>query len=213
VNQVSSAEIAEFEGLVGATARQIVEGGCEVEFDDIRQLLRVSVWNALGEFETARLGPRFKVDRLGRTPRQRFVYMCLWRTRYDIEKRRPKRYDSSIEVLRAPGARNFSTTADHFDARYLSVDAELFEGDELELPNTLTPVERRVVEMLVEGFSPREIEHALDLSAEHRRQATRSARERLADWRPDVSERRRGPTPPLPRTADVLDPAPSALVA
>lgn len=168
-----------FEGLIHETARQIVAGGVEMEFDDVRQRLRIKVWRAVVRWdETHRRG----------LPLRRFVFCCVANERKDIEKR-PRRFTASIDGIRErPPVESTTAAADWFDARYLSVDAEqvFAEVDEagFELPSTLTPIERRVVELRIEGLMLREIDGELGLSRAQRESVMRSLRAKLADWRP-----------------------------
>lgn len=182
--------LPEFEGLVFETARQIVLGGVELEFDDVRQLLRIKVWRAITAFDVRRAGPM---------PLRRFVFGCVLNLRKDLE-RRPRRHTDSIERIRersidaCEGERS-----DWFDLRYLSVDAEQVYGeieDELRLPSTLDRVERALVAMTMQGRPAQQIEADLGLSCAQRKQAMRTVREKLADWQPTPA--RQAPLPPLP---------------
>ena len=181
--------LPQFEGLVFETARQIVREGVELEFDDIRQLIRIKVWRAIQSHDAAH-------DR--RLPLRRYVFMCVMNLRKDLEKR-PRRYNSSIDEIRDRHTQRPEldcTLADWFDGRYLSVDAEQIYGtigDELLLPSTLNATERALVALRMEGRPLYEIESALGLSRSEREKLLRSVREKLGDWQPA-----RPPTPPLP---------------
>jgi DNA-directed RNA polymerase specialized sigma24 family protein len=189
---VTDAEIErllpEFEGLVFETARQIVVGGVELDFDDVRQLLRIKVWRAIVAFDARRAGTM---------PLKRFVFGCVVNLRKDLEKR-PRRYIDSIERIRERSLDACEgEPSDWFDLRYLSIDAEQVYGrveDELRLPSTLDRAERALVAMTMQGRPAQEVEAELGLSCAQRKQAMREVREKLADWQPP----RRAPTRPLP---------------
>lgn len=211
-----------FEGLVHETARQIVKRGVELEFDDVRQLLRIKAWNAVSRFSPERAAasehlsqPR---DRNGRTPLERYVYTCVRNMRKDIEKR-PSRYTASLDDLRArtDSFEGGDSEDEWFDGKYLSVDAErvFFEVEDEEpvLPSTLTRLEREVIALRCEGLLLSEIDAALGLGSDQAKTAMRSVREKLADWRPSADERVRAPRPPLPVPEPEADPAQPALAA
>lgn len=181
--------LPDFEGLVFETARQVVLGGVELEFDDVRQLIRIKVWRAIAAFDARRAGTM---------PLRRFVFGCVLNLRKDLEKR-PRRHNESIERIRerSPDACE-GELSDWFDLRYLSVDAEQVYGeieDELRLPSTLDRLERSLVVMTMQGRPAQAIESDLGLSCAQRKQAMRIIREKLADWQP--SPPRTAPTPPL----------------
>lgn len=192
-----------FEGLVKTTAAQIEQGGVELDFDDIAQLVRIKVWHAVCKFSTERAAASERLsvarDRHGRTPLQRYVFTCVANLRKDIEKR-PRRYHSSIDELRARPSGE-GALADWFDLRYLSVEHEQVfwdvEDEAPELPATLTRQERLVVELRCNGRLFTEIDRELGLSRAQREEVVRSVRAKLADWRPSVAPAR-APMRPLP---------------
>lgn len=190
--------LPQFEGLVFETARQIVAQGVELEFDDVRQLLRMKIWRAIERHDT---------DHAKRMSLPRFVFMCVTNLRKDLETRRPRRYNSSIEAIRdrAVGAPveatgQFGTLADWFDYRYLSTDADQVyfevEDEPVRLPSTLDATERALIALRLEGRPLYEIERTLGLSRAQRQRTLQSVREKLADWQP--SPPRSAPTRPLP---------------
>jgi hypothetical protein len=177
------ASLAQFEGLAYETARQIVAEGVELELDDVRQLIRIKVWQALGVYD----GQHER-----QMPLRRFVFMCVANLRKDME-RRPRRHNASIDQARdhtfkadqLDGASG--TWEDWFDRRYLSVDAEqVFAAaeDELRLPRSLSAVERQVIALRMQGRALYEIDRELGLSRAERQRTMRSIREQLALSRP-----------------------------
>lgn len=192
------ATLAQFEGLVLETARQIVSSGVELEFEDIAQLLRIKVWRAVVAYDSAH-------ER--RLPLRNFVFGCLYNMRKDILKR-PRRYNASVEAARARPAgitEGGAGWADVFDGRYLSIDAEVVyaevECEEIVLPCTLTAIERRVIALRMAGRLLIEIDAELGLSRSQREAVMVSVRAKLADWAPSVPSQRCVPTPPLPHVS------------
>jgi hypothetical protein len=198
------AALPSFEGLVKTTAAQIELGGVELDFDDIAQLLRIKIWHAVCKFSAERAAESRHLsqarDRYGRSPLQRYVFTCVANLRKDIEKR-PRRYNSSIDELRARCPDDGAPLADWFDLRYLSVEHEQVfwevEDEPPPLPVTLTSQERLVVELRCNGRLFTEIDRELGLSRAQREEVVRSVREKLADWRPSGAPRR-APMRPLP---------------
>lgn len=197
MNPDIDARLAQFEGLIAETARQIVARGVELELDDVAQLLRVKAWRALIAHDTGR----------GLSQR-RFVFGCVYNMRKDIEKR-PRRHNASVDQLRAFDVyvredAHGSASADRFDARYLCVDAEqvygTVEDDDLILPSTLTAIERRVIALRLDGRLLIEIDADLGFSRAQRERIMRSIRTKLADWAPTPEPA----TITLPQSAAVL---------
>jgi RNA polymerase sigma factor (sigma-70 family) len=190
-------QVAQFEGLVYTTARQIVDGGVEIDFDDVRQLLRIKILYAIQKYHSDRSTLSLR----------RFVFGCVRNMRKDIEKR-PRRFNKSVEEIRtrhaefpdAPG-----DASEWFDERFLSITAEqvYFEVED-EDPcwfARLDEEERQVVKLRSDGLSLAEIDCALVLARGQARNAMQSVREKLADWRPSAPEPRSVPMQPLPGAA------------
>ena len=209
-----SAQIAEFEGLVFETARQLVyEEHVEMDFDDVRQFLRQKVWRAIEEYDSAR-------DKRLRSLK-RFVFGCVVNARKDVIKR-PRRFTQSIDELRDDQAmgRGFSVAdtqnrSDRFDGRYLSTDeeevfAQLDTGPPLPC---LSELERQVAQMRAEDFTLAEIDLELGLVPGQAKIAMRSAREKLAHRRPRSAEPRTAPLRPLPGAEPRTARAPAILAA
>lgn len=206
-------QVAQFEGLVYSTARLIIEQGVELEFEDVRQLLRIKVLYAVR---------RYSKDRSGLSL-QRFVFGAVRNVRKDIELR-PRRFLRSIEDLRDDAHHRGSSApadtgerAERFDAQYLSIDAErvYFEIED-EAPcwmSRLTKCERAIVKLRSDGLRLDEIDHALGLEPGLAQTAMRSVREKLADWRPSAPEPRSAPMRPLPAAGPRTDPTRLARVA
>jgi hypothetical protein len=194
-------DVEQFEGLVKETAAQIVAGGVEMEFDDVCQLLRVKAWLVAQKFDaaTAAQGKRLgRPDRHGRTPMQRWVFLCLVNFRRDLEKR-PRRFTASIDDLRdnesdPTGGR--AARADRFDAKYLATeDCYEFEDDP-SLPPDLTETERQVIALKLAGRHLFQIDHELGLTRAERQRVMESIRAKLSHL--DPAPQRSGPMRPLP---------------
>lgn len=192
-----------YEGLVKETARRTVVSGVELDYEDICQLYRVKVWHAVQRFSEERAAAAEHLsharDAKGRSPLDRFVFMCVTNMRKDIEKR-PRRYNGSIDAFRSSECG--PAAADSFDARYLSVREDevyfdVVEESEPVLPSTLTEIERQVVMLRYYGRHLFEVDRELGLSRAQREAVMHSIREKLADWHPSPSPVR-APMRPLP---------------
>lgn len=171
-----------YEGLIFKTA-QMHAHAIEDDPEDVRQILRIKVWRALVAYDASR----------SQMSRDRFVFMVLTNQVKDLKKRK-RRGELHIEDV-APRGRNQYGTAgqrDWFDQRYLSEDHEQVYGDveddDLVVPSTLTPLERRVVALLFRDYKQTEAARQLGLETREVERAVRSIREKLADWKPDSDE-------------------------
>lgn len=198
------AALPRFEGLVKRTAREIVEAGVELEYDDVAQLVRVKVWRSIVSFSSERAAASRNMhqakDKRGRTPLERYVFGNVLNLRKDIEKR-PRRYNASLDEIRERPMGD-GLADDWFDDRFLSIEAEqvyweVEEESEPLLPSTLTPIERQVALLRFNGAMLQEIDRELGLSRAQREEAMRSVRAKLADWRPSAAPER-APMRPLP---------------
>jgi len=147
--------------------------------EDVQQVLRMKVWQALESYDPKR----------ARQPEQGYVYQCVVNGRKDLVKRR-RRGELMIEDLRGTmrdGHNQFE--GDRFDSLYLSTDHEQtygeIEDEELLIPSTLTEIERDLVALLVAGLKHSEAGRLLELERRDIDRAIRSIRTKMADWEPD----------------------------
>lgn len=195
-----SDEIGKFEGVIYTTSELIVDRGVEMDFDDVRQFLRVKVWAAIERYDPAR----------SRLPFDRFVFGCIWNAKLDLLKR-PRRYNESVEELRAERQDSLK-----FDAKYLATtdDEEIFEGQAAEnILSDLSPLERQVVELRSTGLMLAEIEAELGLAPGQVQSTMRAVRKKLAHLRPKPRGQRTGPMRPLPAAEPQSARPPAALAA
>lgn len=203
-----AAALPQYEGLIYKTASMIVDQlrtrqfdpPIELGLDDIRQRLRIKVWKGLESYD--------RVRARGAGTMRAYVFMCVTNEKKDILKLR-RRADAHIE-----DEVTVDDLPDAFELRYLSADPEQVfasvEAEQLELPASLTVLERQVIGLLYEGLMQTEVRSALSLSVRAISEVVSSIREKMADWRPSTSERALAPTPPLPRALHAQPSAPCA---
>lgn len=178
-----------FEGLVAKTASQIVEGGVEMDYEDICQVLRVKVWHAVQRFseERALSSRTMGTTRNGRSPLERYVFGCVLNLRRDLEKR-PRRSEASLEGIRNDPQRDL---CDWFDAKFLSIDhGQVYgavDGDiDHERQLDLTSVERQVIRLRTRGLLWQQVDLQVGLSRVQRARVLESVRAKLGELSPDV---------------------------
>lgn len=158
-------------------------------FDDVMQLLRVKVWQALRIYGIERM-PR-KGDETAARTRDRYVFMCLMNLKKDIIKRKraPTLMIEDLAPLRdtSCGAER-GRARDWFEAKYLAASHDDVYGivDEPAplVPNTLTELEQKVMLLLYRDYTHREIAQRLGASKGEVSSAVRGLRAKLGDWRP-----------------------------
>ena len=184
-----------YEPLVRSTALLIVSQIADRvdsadSVEDVMQLLRVKVWQALSYYGIGRM-PRRVGETADRT-RDRYVFMCLMNLKKDILKRK-REATLMIEDL-APGREDawsgsrVAGRRDWFEGKYLAQTHEDVYGDVDEptplVPNTLTGLEQNVMLLLYHGYTHREIANRLGASKGEVSSAVRGLRSKFADWRP-----------------------------
>jgi len=181
---VTSEDVARYEGLVLATATRY-EGLMDDDFDDVAQVLRTKIWQALGTFDPRR----------SNQPEEKYVFSCLRNRVKDMLKQQyrlnERRQGQQIFIEGLTEHDDERTSDGPFYARYLSVEADVtyaeVEDEEVALPSTLTALEVEVVGLLLEHESKTEIARRLGLSRQRIRTVTMSIQEKLADWKPTDS--------------------------
>jgi RNA polymerase sigma factor (sigma-70 family) len=176
-----SRELASYEGLVCRTA-QLVAGYPHVQEDeeDIRQLLRIKVWQALEAHDPSKRGMQNQT-------REEYVFMCVKNRVKDMLKKkvRPEDFiEDFAPTTRGEGARS---RRERFEGRYLRHDeeAEVEAAMErtAELPSTLTLLEIHVVRLLLQELNQTEIARQLGVSRQKVRVAHAAVKVKMADWR------------------------------
>lgn len=182
-----SSELAHYEGLVFRTAQMYAHFTQEDE-DDVRQILRIKAWRALVSYEAR--GPETP-DANGRTPRDRYIFMCVTNQVKDLLKRK-KRPEDFIEDKAPSYGRQSGDNGglrERFEARYLAVDESavveaVLEGDVV-LPSTLTLMEVQVVRLLLDDLNQTEIARRLGVTRTKVREAHASVKLKMSDWGQD----------------------------
>lgn len=174
--------LAEYTGLIKATARML-EGRVEgMALDDIEQRFTIKVWRALLSYDEKRAGA---------LPEKRYVFMCVTSEKIDLLKR-VRRGELGFDDLRAPrddsaGGDGAQQSGLLMDRLLMVSEEEVFaavEAEPLALPSTLTPVERLLVGLLYVGFKQAELAQAMGVQRSAVQALERSIRAKLEDWRP-----------------------------
>lgn len=178
-------DIRHYEVLVRRTAELYVDY-LRVEQDDLEQVLRFRVWLALGAFDHLRAIP---ARRVGRSPREVYVFHCIQNQLKDLRKGRMRRDNSrpdwmpDVQGIREVYAEDELAP----ESIHLAVPFEDRFDDEVLLPATLTGDERRVVALLFLDYKQVEIARLLGASAHDIGARVASVRAKMADWKPDTA--------------------------
>lgn len=177
-------DLAPFEGLIYATAKRYADD-LDDDLDDIRQVLRIKVWKTLVAFEGDRA--RIYAGDLEKA-RESFVFSCLRNLVKDLLKQQyrlnERRRGTALHI------EDLTDDLGSFEGRYMSVEDqeihELVEGS-VQLPSTLSELERALVKVLLTGDDFTRAEIALRLGVGRKRVLAihRSVQAKLADWAPD----------------------------
>jgi RNA polymerase sigma factor (sigma-70 family) len=181
---VTDEQITAYEGLVCSTTELHV-GTVNIEREDLRQLFRIKVWQALKSFNPER----------AKTTEQAYVFSCVFNLAKDLHKGtkykpRPESYIEDLAPARDSGGVE-RAGRDRWEAEHgLSMDRDTafaeveVEREEVPIPNTLSEVETQVVCLLYSDYSQREIARRLDLSKRAMEAAMLAIRTKLADFDP-----------------------------
>jgi RNA polymerase sigma factor (sigma-70 family) len=170
------ADIAAYEGLIFSTAARYAPL-LDDDLEDVQQVLRVKVWQALRVYDPSR----------SRATEKSYVFSCVRNQVKDLLKAQSRRNEARN------GSQSYveDVSDEHrprFEARYLSQTAEqvfaLVEDQPVLLPSTLTATEAQVVELLLLDFSRTEIAKTLGVSRDKVTALHASVQEKMADWHP-----------------------------
>lgn len=178
-------DIAAYEGLIYSTAARYAPL-LDDDIEDVAQLLRVKVWQALEAYD------RRRVRIVATNAKERFVFSCVTNRVKDMLKAQSRlnsaRQSSVPHYIEDESRAN----PDRFQQDYLFVsDDEVFatvEEESYELPSTLTEFERAVVVLLLLDFNQTQIAGVLSASRARVRSAHTSVKEKMADWKPSAAE-------------------------
>lgn len=174
-------DIGPYEGLIHSTAGRYAPY-LDEDFEDIQQILRLKVWQALRAFDPSRT----------KLPVQNYVFACMRNRVKDLlkgqDRRNKARGGSQLHIEDVAG----DQAAVHaFEARYLAQSREEtysdVEDERMPLPATLTPLEVSVVQLLLLDFNQTEIAGHLKVSRQRVRAAHQEIQTKMADWRPEAS--------------------------
>lgn len=177
----SAVDVSRYEGLVHSTAVRF-SPYIEDDFDDVKQVLRIKVWRALLSYDADR------DRRLG--SQDRYVFGCLTNQVKDlIKKRKRSDFEMGIEdAVPTIGSEEFSLI-DSFELKVgLTTSHEqvysVVEDDPIQLPSTLTPLEKQIVNLLMLDLQHIEAARVLGMTKAEIARAVRSIRDKMADWKP-----------------------------
>lgn len=180
-----AATLRSFEGLVFTTA-QMYAGQVRREPDDLAQELRVRVWRAVTTFDPTR----------SRQSLERYVFSAITNKikdyKRDAAREAKRREDTGLTFIQVDDV--FLLTHYHFvthDEVFAQVENESFE-----MPATVTGDERRVLALLIFGYTRAEVAREMQRTRVEVDEVVRELRGKLADWRPSG-----GPAPARPAVA------------
>lgn len=171
---LADVDIAGYEGLIFTTARRYEGLMDDLDLEDIQQLLRLKVAQALTRYDPS----RSSLDE------ERFVFGVIRNRVKDMLKSQGR-----LNEARGGGPLYIEDQAAGFEQDRLSVSAEQVFApvdEELRLPSTLTAFERRIIEcwLLDEEMSQAAIARRLRASRQLVREGQAAIRSKMADWRP-----------------------------
>lgn len=179
-------QLSDFEGLIFSTAVRYAPVLADEDVEDIKQILRVKVWQALQAFDRTRSTQDVEA----------FVFGCVCNRVKDMLKAQERRNDARngrqlyIEDQEERGA---------FEAEYLRVEEDVafavVEAQRLELPSTLTRFERQVVVLLVAGYNQTEVSRQLAVTRKRVLAARVAVQGKMLDWKPGSYTAEEMPTP------------------
>lgn len=170
------ADIAAYEGLIFSTAARYAPL-LDDDLEDVQQVLRVKVWQALRVYDPKR----------SRATEKSYVFSCVRNQVKDLLKAQSRRNDARN------GSQSYveDVSEEHrpkFEARYLAATAEevfaLVEDEPVLLPSTLTAEEARLVVFLLQDFSRQEIARELGVTRDKVTALHASVQGKMADWHP-----------------------------
>lgn len=170
-NEAMEVALRHYEGLVLATAARCVAFS-EEGFDDVAQVLRVKVWQAVRAWDHTK----------STTNRDKYVFMCVRDRAKDVVKKK-KHNLLHIEDCRPDDSGGSSA----FDAQYLCSSHDdnygMIEDDD-DLLAGLDELERKIVAMLSSDYKQAQVARTLGLAKVDMDRAMRSIRDKLSGLRP-----------------------------
>jgi RNA polymerase sigma factor (sigma-70 family) len=175
VEKVTDQQMAKYEGLVTKTA-SMNHRALKIEFDELRQELRISVLKALRSYDS---------QNSKKLPEKRFVFGCMANYLKDLYKvaGRAKRQGATISF---DGWGEGSLTTTSKESWRGQLESEVFQKHDmsplegLDLPADLSTEEKVVLVMLVENIPQQEIADRLNIDKEMVLQHKKNLKTKLA---------------------------------
>jgi len=173
-------DLTAFEGLIFRTAAMYAPL-LDDEVEDVQQVLRLNVWQAAVSFDGSRVRKHSKLS--AKEQLERYVFMCLRNRVKDLlkgqERLNARRNGRQLFI------EELTDDLDYFNGQYLAAedqDIEALVQDVIELPSTLSRMERDLVALLLLDMSRTEISLRLKLTPKKVLAAHRSIQVKLSDW-------------------------------
>lgn len=148
-------KVEDFEGLVYTTARRYSDALADEDFEDIRQILRTKVWQALERYDAHRSAKSV----------QEYVFGCVANQVKDLLKAQSRRNRAR------GGALLHLEDLENFEPQIAEERALAAVEDQMPLPPGLTRIERQLALLLVAGHSLTDAAEALGVSRSTARRA------------------------------------------
>lgn len=185
-------DLGPFEGLIYSTAARYV-AYLDDDIEDIQQVLRLKVWQALVSYDSARVRGGRARNRQEEWERvKRYVFSCVRNRVKDLLKqqyRLNRARDSGIPIYVEDVA---ARSPEKFECEYLVMEEEyvfaVVEDENVELPSTLTVFEVKVVNLLLMDLNQTEAARVLNVPRGRVRAAHSSVRAKMADWSPGLPQ-------------------------
>lgn len=181
-------DLSPFEGLIYSTAARYA-AYLDDDIEDIQQVLRVKVWQALVSYDSSRVrGGRARSREEEWERVKRYVFSCVRNRVKDLLKqqyRLNRARDSGAPIYVEDVA---ARSPEKFECEYLMVEEEyvfaVVEEESVELPSTLTVFEVKVVNLLLLDLNQTEAARVLNVPRGRVRAAHSAVRAKMADWSP-----------------------------
>lgn len=181
-------DIGPFEGLIHSTAARY-SAYLDDDIEDIEQILRVKVWQALRAYDPARVnGQRARTREEEWERVKRYVFSCVRNRVKDLLKQQYR-----LNRARGSGRPLYTddvaaASPEKFERKYLMVEEEFIfavvEEESVELPSTLSVFEVKVVHLLLLEMNQTEAARVLGVPRGRVRSAHAAVKAKMADWHP-----------------------------
>lgn len=153
------------------------------DIEDIQQLLRIKVWQALRAYDHRRVRRPEDAEAM-----RKFVFSCIANRVKDMLKAQ-SRLNNRREGRMLYTEEIAEQNPERFESQYFAVDDEeifaVVEEESAELPSSLDGPERAVATLLLLDLSQNEIAAVLQVTRARVRTVQASIRLKMADWAPE----------------------------